>query len=121
MIMRERKESLALKEETVVRAIRKKVRVGLHPTGTELQEVIELATEKLPQFVSRIRELYPSVSQSNILLCVLTRLGFSPKEQAVAIGISQQAVSNRRRRLNRLLFSKTSGTKCFDYNILHLL
>ena len=120
MIMRERKESLALKEETVVRAIRRKVRVGLHPTGTELQEVIELAAEKLPQFVSRIQQLYPSVSQSNILLCVLTRLGFSPKEQAVAIGISQQAVSNRRKRLNQLLFKRTTATTKFDYSIRHL-
>ena len=109
-----------LQEEALVRDIRDKVRAGKQPSWSELQTLSELVAGNLPQFVEQLRRLYPSISQSSFLICLLTRLCFSPKEIAVALGISQQAVSNRRKRLNQLLFKRTTATTKFDYSIRHL-
>jgi hypothetical protein len=114
--IRERK----LLAETVVREIRNQVRAGKQPDRSELQTMSELVAVYLPQFVEKLRQLYPSISDDNILFCILTRLHFTPKEIAVALGISQQVVSNRRKRLNLCLFKKTAGTMRFAYNIHHL-
>ena len=109
-----------LQEEALVRDIRDKVRAGKQPSWSELQTLSELVAGNLPQFVEQLRQLYPSISPDNVLFCMFTRLCFSPKEIAVALGISQQAVSNRRKRLNQLLFKRTTGTTKFDYSIRHL-
>ena len=118
--MKGRIRERSLWEEAVVKNIRDRVRAGKQPSWSELQTLSEQVAGNLPQFVEQLRQSYPSISQSSYLICLLTRLCFSPKEIAVALGISQQAVSNRRKRLNQLLFKRTTGTAKFDYSIRHL-
>ena len=61
--IRERK----LLAETVVREIRNQVRAGKQPDRSELQTMSELVAVYLPQFVEKLRQLYPSISDDNIL------------------------------------------------------
>ena len=107
-------------DEAVVKAIRSKLRIGQQPEPADLEAAVGLVAEKLPQFVDKLRQRYPSISPDDVVFCILTKLCLHPKEISIALGISQQSVSNRRRKLNRLLFKMPQSTRNFDFNIRHL-
>ena len=66
----------------------------------ELQAMSELVAAGLPRFFESLQQLYPSISDSNILLCMMTRLRFSSKEIAVTLGSDSTPHGSRRKRRN---------------------
>ncbi len=54
-------------------------------------------------FYTRLRELYPGISQNDLKLCALIRLNLSTKEMAGILNISPDSVKTARYRLRRKL------------------
>ena len=92
---------------------------GACATDTEFGKLIELTSHHLSTFHDYISAPKHSLSEREIIVCILIKLRFTPSEIAVLLDCSKQVVSNIRTNINHKLFYQ-EGTKSLDYNLRHL-
>ena len=92
---------------------------GACATDTEFGKLIELTSHHLSTFHDYITAPKHSLSEREIIVCILIKLRFTPSEIAVLLECSKQVVSNIRTNINHKLFYQ-EGTKSLDYNLRHL-
>ena len=92
---------------------------GTCATDTEFGKLIELTSHHLSTFHDYITAPKHSLSEREIIVCILIKLRFTPSEIAVLLECSKQVISNIRTNINHKLFYQ-EGTKSLDYNLRHL-
>ena len=92
---------------------------GACATDTEFGRLIELTSHHLSTFHDYITAPKHSLSEREIIVCILIKLRFTPSEIAVLLECSKQVISNIRTNINHKLFYQ-EGTKSLDYNLRHL-
>ena len=90
---------------------------GKQPSDSQLNEVIELVTSMLPDFIPQIKELYPDINRVNLLFCIFTKLRFINSERAVIFNLTKQSVTNRSAFLFKKLTGKMGGSGDFEVEI----
>ena len=89
------------------------------PNQAEWQELIKVAQNKLPRFYSIIADDDKELTEQEIIVSILIRLGFIPTEISALFGFTIQRASNLRRKINIKLFH-SNDTKQLDKNIATL-
>ena len=77
----------------------------------ELQQEIETA---YPRFITRLRFLYPQISEQELRLCHLTKIAIPVKGIAVILCKSMSAITNMRTRLYKKLLNEAGKASDFD-------
>ncbi len=72
---------------------------------TEWEEFTDAINEAYPQFTQRLKELYP-MTEVELQICLLGKIGLPPSQIAQAIVKSKQAVTSIRKRLYKKVFKK---------------
>lgn len=85
----------------------------------EWNTISHLFNQKLPYFVPSLKELFP-ISDTELHLCYLLKLGFSPKDIAILMNLAQSSVSTMRHRLYIKAFGKKGTTTEWDQFIAKL-
>ena len=88
-------------------------------TEEDWKELKQYALDCEPSFLERISSGEAKLTDKELKVSLLSRLLFTPSEQATLLGLSKQRITNIRSAANRKLFSQ-SGAKFFDGNILGL-
>lgn len=70
-----------------------------------------------PQFTKRIKETCPSLSDTELQVCWLTKIGISPSGIARVLNLSKQAITNIRSRLTKKIKIKERNLMNFDHFI----
>lgn len=70
-----------------------------------------------PDFTQRIKGFYPFLSDTELQVCWLTKIGISPSGIARVLNLSKQAITNIRSRLTRKMKIKESKWANFDHFI----
>ena len=92
---------------------------GTCATDAEFRKLTELTSHHLSTFYDYITAPKHSLSEREIIVCILIKLRFTPSEIAVLLECSKQVISNIRTNINHKLFYQ-EGTKSLDYNLRHL-
>ena len=92
---------------------------GACATDAEFGKLTELTSHHLSTFYDYITAPKHSLSEREIIVCILIKLRFTPSEIAVLLECSKQVVSNIRTNINHKLFHQ-EGTKSLDSNIRRL-
>lgn len=71
------------------------------------QELQEQVDEAYGGFTTRLKELYPQISEKELHICLLIKIGVTPTQMATIMISSKQDISSVRSRL----YTKLSGTK----------
>lgn len=82
---------------------------------TQWQEVVKMIDHVLyVGFISRIKILYPRISEQDLRVCCLTKLKIPVKRIAVLLSVNSQAISNRRKHLYETLTHEQGTAQEFD-------
>lgn len=108
-----------LMKSVILKHLKSYAQKAIFPTVTEWAELEEAIMKFLPDFYHKLGEYEELISKNDYKICLLTRLSFTVDEISHIMGVSKQNISNRRSKLNFILFSK-KGTKDFDWNIQKL-
>ena len=92
---------------------------GACATDAEFGKLTELTSHHLSTFYDYITAPKHSLSEREIIVCILIKLRFTPSEIAVLLECSKQVISNIRTNINHKLFHQ-KGTKSLDSNLRHL-
>ena len=65
-------------------------------------------------FVDGLREEYSSLADKDIELCALIRLGLQSRDIALLMGMSDNTLKTRKKRLKKEKFSANMGDMPFD-------
>ena len=65
-------------------------------------------------FTSKIRMLYPRISELDLVVCCLTRLDIPVGRIASLLSVNSQAISNKRKRLYEKLTNQKGTAQDFD-------
>jgi|GEM_PF-2202376 len=68
-----------------------------------------------PAFFEQLKEYYPDLTQSDLKLCALLKLGMSIKESARILGIAPDSVKTARYRLRKKLHINNKNEALFDF------
>ena len=79
-----------------------------------IQENIDLI---FPHFTKRIKDVYTSLSETELQVCWLTKIGISPSGIARVLNLSKQAITNIRTRLTKKMRIKENNWNNFDHFI----
>lgn len=114
-----RKELLEVKHITMEESrIYQQLRNGsigsLDMTPSRWLQVEQLLDACSDHFVSRLKLKYPTISQSQLELCMLTRLGFSQNELADFYLRSVEAIKSRRKKLKAEIFNDKGSNVSVD-------
>lgn len=82
-------------------------------TSSDWQELKQIIDETYNQFSQRLQELYP-VTDIELQVCLLLKIGIAPREIASITIRSKQAISSIRKRLYRKLFNENGNTEQLD-------
>ncbi len=77
---------------------------GYKADNLQLNELHELMLEQHKTFINRLQDKNRALSQREIRICILIRLGFSASEISILLGISPQVLSNSKRTILKKLF-----------------
>lgn len=91
-------------------------KIGKIPSNADWNLMKDTFDELFPQFKLLLSHDYP-LKEDEYRLCILIRLGFSPKAIQFFLNISASYVSNMRRRLSLKLFYIEESPKEFDKKI----
>ncbi len=95
---------------------------GITITTSDHNDLIKLFEDLLPTFVPRLYELCGTIRREELDICLLERLGFTPKEMECLLGLKKTTLSSERARLAVKLFMEdTPSTKSFHSHIMNLL
>ena len=67
-----------------------------------------------PDFTERLRKLCPSLSEKDLQVCYLTKIGMSPSDISRVLQQTRQAITNTRKRIMQKMGSLTVGMSNFD-------
>jgi tetratricopeptide (TPR) repeat protein len=81
-----------LEEQFGANKILEELQQSILLTGTDWGRFRDLFEQVYPGYLQRLNEKIPGISPSEIRLMALTRLNFSNKEMAAALGVSAQAI-----------------------------
>lgn len=87
----------------------KKIRIS----NSDWQELNKAIDEAYNQFSQRLQELYP-VTDIELKVCLLLKIGLSPLQIAIITIRSKQAISSIRKRLYKKLFNDDGNTDQLD-------
>lgn len=87
----------------------KKIRIS----SSDWQELKKEIDEAYNQFSQRLQELYP-VTDIELKVCLLLKIGLSPLQIAIITIRSKQAISSIRKRLYKKLFNDDGNTEQLD-------
>lgn len=87
----------------------KKIRIS----NSDWQELNKAIDEAYNQFSQRLQELYP-VTDIELKVCLLLKIGLSPQQIAIITIRSKQAISSIRKRLYKKLFNDDGNTEQLD-------
>lgn len=76
-------------------------------TSRDWNMLLSLIDEAYANFTSRLRELYPQISDKELQVCLLIKIGITPTQMATILFSSKQDISSIRSRL----YTKLSGRK----------
>ena len=93
--------------------------MGKQPMLSEWKDFHVLVEKTMPGFWNQLFSLKDFITDDEFKLCLLTRLSFTPSQIANLLGISKQSVTNRRRKLVKVLFNSTDS-KSFDAFVKHI-
>lgn len=79
-----------------------------------IQEHVDLI---YPHFTERIKEAYPPISNTELQVCLLSKIGISPSGIARVLNLSKQAITNIRSRLTKKMKIKERNLTNFDHFI----
>lgn len=97
------------KEEEEEKEEEKKIRIS----NSDWQELNKAIDEAYNQFSQRLQELYP-VTDIELKVCLLLKIGLSPLQIAIITIRSKQAISSIRKRLYKKLFNDDGNTDQLD-------
>lgn len=89
------------------------------PTTAEWSALIDVVGNHLPDFLVSLEATSVHLTDDELIVCVLTRIGFVPSEIAVLMDMTKQNVTNLRSRLNKKIFNE-AGARTFTHNISKL-
>lgn len=92
---------------------------GKESTTHEIDAITGLISSSLPDFHRAITAATAGLTDREILVCMLIRLGFIPSEIATLLDLSLQNITNIRSKINRKLFN-ADGTKSLDARLRRL-
>ena len=84
------------------------------PTETDWQELTDLLRHEIPDFFILLNKDLYNISETDMRICMLVRLGFQPKDIASIVDCSMQKVTNTRKRLQKRILGEDKGTQYFD-------
>lgn len=87
----------------------KKIKIN----SSDWQELNKAIDEAYNQFSQRLQELYP-VTDIELKVCLLLKIGLSPQQIAIITIRSKQAISSTRKRLYKKLFNDDGNTEQLD-------
>lgn len=87
----------------------KKIKIS----SSDWQELNKAIDEAYNQFSQRLQELYP-VTDIELKVCLLLKIGLSPQQIAIITIRSKQAISSIRKRLYKKLFNDDGNTEQLD-------
>lgn len=87
----------------------KKIKIN----SSDWQELNKAIDETYTQFSQRLQELYP-VTDIELKVCLLLKIGLSPLQIAIITIRSKQAISSTRKRLYKKLFNDDGNTDQLD-------
>lgn len=87
----------------------KKIKIN----SSDWQELKNEIDETYNQFSQRLQELYP-VTDIELKVCLLLKIGLSPQQIAIITIRSKQAISSTRKRLYKKLFNDDGNTEQLD-------
>lgn len=87
----------------------KKIKIS----SSDWQELKNEIDETYNQFSQRLQELYP-VTDIELKVCLLLKIGLSPQQIAIITIRSKQAISSTRKRLYKKLFNDDGNTEQLD-------
>lgn len=87
----------------------KKIKIN----SSDWQELNKAIDETYTQFSQRLQELYP-VTDIELKVCLLLKIGLSPQQIAIITIRSKQAISSTRKRLYKKLFNDDGNTEQLD-------
>ena len=70
-----------------------------------------------PEFTERLHKLSPSLSDTDIQVCYLTKIGVNPSGISRILKLSRQAITNIRKRIIQKIGVTAGGTSNFDHFI----
>lgn len=79
-----------------------------------------LVDEAYSGFTNRLIELYPSINEKEIRVCLLIKIGLSPTQISDIVCSSNSGISMIRRRLNQKIFQIKGKPEEFDKKIIEL-
>lgn len=79
-----------------------------------------LVDEAYSGFTKRLIELYPSINEKEIRVCLLIKIGLSPTQISDIVCSSNSGISMIRRRLNLKIFQIKGKPEEFDKKIIEL-
>ena len=92
-------------------------RKGIALNYVDWQMIFNELSEKYPSFLTKLKGRCPSITDFEIWICVLTRMGFKVGEVANLLGKSTADISNKRKVLMKKIFGSDEGADKFDYRI----
>ncbi len=94
---------------------------GKNPSFEDWHKIRSLIIQKYPSFWDKLQDCEPKLRMEETDVCMLIRLQFKVKEISNLTGMSQQTISNiRRRLLLRIFHQQEGGSKEFDRLIMKL-
>ena len=116
---REALERFQLYESDIYVKIKGKSKRGIALSDNEKLELKEYFDKKNPNF-HIVLNTNCSLSDKEFLVCILTRMGFSPSDIQNLIGISSAYASTIRKRLAQKVFKESLSPKQFDERIKNI-
>ena len=124
LMLKERQERHALErfslyESDIYAKIEEKAKRGIVLSDKETLGLKEYFDKKNPNF-HIVLNTNRSLSDKEFLVCILTRMGFSPSDIQNLIGISSAYASTIRKRLAQKVFKESLSPKQFDERIKNI-
>ena len=88
-----------LNDEQLIITLKSKARFRRLPSAKEWEELQTLVTQLYPSFISQLQENVHSLSDTELYVCLLVRVKFSPSAIAVLTSREKSSISNIRRRI----------------------
>ena len=119
---REQKESInrneesmtLLKQSEVYQSLQKKINRGNALTAEEWEQIEKQISEFFPRFYALLVSKRDVLNSNKFLICLLIRMGVSPKQISIVLGIHPSYVSKAREQMHELFFKTKGSAKDFD-------
>ena len=107
-------QHITMEESRIYQQLRSGALNSLSMTPARWMQVEQLLDSCSDHFISRLKLKYPTISQSQLELCMLTRLGFSQNEIADFYLRSVEAIKSRRKKLKAEVFGEKGSATSLD-------